>query len=193
MSNSTFLASIKAQIRLRHYSYQTEKSYLYWNRCFVRYFNFTAAREMTPLHIEQFLSHLANEKHVSSSTQQQALCALVFAFKHVLVINTEKLHFPYAKAPTRIPQVLSDAEAKKIIHLLLGKYQLVASLLYGSGLRLNEALSIRIKDIDFDKKTLFIYGYSKVNRRIKAICETTVHHMDVMFEPSGKSLRRVDE
>jgi integrase len=109
------------------------------------------------------------------------------------VINTENLHFPYAKAPTRIPQVLSDAEAKKIIHLLLGKYQLVASLLYGSGLRLNEALSIRIKDIDFDKKTLFIYGYSKVNRRIKAICETTVHHMDVMFEPSGKSLRRVDE
>ncbi|WP_434927068.1 integron integrase [Shewanella sp. HL-SH2] len=165
MAGTGYLEAIRQQIRVRHYSYQTEKSYLYWNRYFIRYFKFTAAKHILPTHIEQFLCFLANERRVSSSTQQQALCALVFAFKHVLAINTDNLQFPYAKAPTRIPQVLNDAEAKQVINHLQGKYQLIGSLLYGAGLRLSEALSVRVKDIDFENRTLFIFrGKGKKDR-----------------------------
>jgi hypothetical protein len=81
MAGSGYIESIRQQIRVRHYNYQTEKSYLYWNRYFIRHFNFTAAKQILPNHIEQFLMFLANQRQVSSSTQQQALCALVFAFK----------------------------------------------------------------------------------------------------------------
>jgi integron integrase len=165
MAETRYLETIRKQIRVRHYSYQTEKSYLYWNRYFIRHFKFSAAKQMSPTHIEQFLSFLANDKQVSSSTQQQALCALVFAFKHVLAINTDNLQFPYAKAPTRIPQVLTDAEAKLVIDHLQGKYQLIGSLLYGAGLRLSEALSVRLKDIDFENRTLFVFrGKGKKDR-----------------------------
>jgi len=165
MKNTGYLGSIKEQIRVRHYSYQTEKSYLYWNRYFIRHFKFSSAKQITPLHIEQFLTFLANSKQVSSSTQQQALCALVFAFKHVLAINTDDLKFPYAKPPSRIPQVLEDSEAKLIIERLTGKYKLLGILLYGAGLRLTEALTLRIKDIDTQNQTLFIYrGKGKKDR-----------------------------
>ncbi|WP_153915711.1 phage integrase N-terminal SAM-like domain-containing protein [Shewanella sp. TC10] len=165
MKNTGYLGSIKEQLRVRHYSYQTEKSYLYWNRYFIKHFQFSSAKQIAPSHIEQFLTFLANKKQVSSSTQQQALCALVFAFKHVLAINTDDLQFPYAKPPSRIPQVLDDSEAKLIIERLTGKYKLLGILLYGAGLRLTEALTLRIKDIDTQNQTLFIYrGKGKKDR-----------------------------
>ncbi|MCL1156918.1 integron integrase [Shewanella inventionis] len=165
MAGTGYLEAIRQQIRVRHYSYQTEKSYLYWNRYFIRHFRFSTAKQISPSHIEQFLSFLANNKHVSSSTQQQALCALVFAFKHVLAIDTDNLQFPYAKPPSRIPQVLNDVEAKQVIDNLHGKYQLIGCLLYGAGLRLTEALSIRLKDIDFENRTLFVFrGKGKKDR-----------------------------
>ncbi|WP_263053349.1 site-specific integrase [Shewanella pealeana] len=97
---------MREQIRVRHYSLQTEKSYLYWARYLIRYSQVQRARELMPSHIELFLCYLSNQRGVSASTQKQALCALVFAFKHVLGINTDGLNFPYAKAPSRIPQVL---------------------------------------------------------------------------------------
>lgn len=103
------------------------------------------------------MCYLSNQRGVSASTQKQALCALVFAFKHVLGINTDGLNFPYAKAPSRIPQVLNDEQAKRIINLMIGDYKMVASILYGSGLRLNEALRLRVKDIDFTHRTIFVF------------------------------------
>ncbi|WP_144208184.1 integron integrase [Shewanella donghaensis] len=182
MADTKYLAAIRLQIRVRHYSYQTEKSYLYWNRYFIKHFKFTSAKYIEPTHIEQFLSFLANNKRVSSSTQQQALCALVFAFKHVLAINTDNLQFPYAKAPTRIPQVLNDDEAKQVISHMSGKYQLVASLLYGAGLRLSEALNVRLKDIDFEQRTLFIFRGKGKKDRVCILPKITVEPITLQIQ-----------
>lgn len=85
------------------------------------------------------------------------MCAIVFAFKHVLRVDPDVLTFPYAKAPTRVPQVLDDQQAKRIINQMSGEYKIIASILYGSGLRLNEALRLRVKDIDFVHRTIFVF------------------------------------
>ncbi|WP_163931939.1 integron integrase [Paraferrimonas sp. SM1919] len=157
MANLGFIAAVREQIRVRHYSLQTEKSYLYWLRYFIRYCGVRSAGELTPTHVERFLYYLSSQRKVSASTQKQALCALVFAYKHVLKTETENLQFPYAKGPTRVPQVLSAEEAKRVIQLLRGEHQLIASILYGSGLRLNEALRLRVKDIDIHSGTIFVF------------------------------------
>lgn len=100
---------------------------------------------------------LAEQCGVSASTQKQALCAIVFACRYVLKMDTAGLNFPYAKAPKRIPQVLSIGEAKCVIGHLAGNHYLIAALLFGSGLRLKEVLRLRIKDIDLSSKTVFVH------------------------------------
>jgi integron integrase len=157
MGQLTFLEAIRTEIRVRHYSYQTEKSYLYWNRYFIRHCNIRHGADITPALIEQFLCFLAVECEVSASTQKQALCAIVFACRHVLKIEPNELQFPYAKAPKRIPQVLSNEEAKLIISNLSGYHYLIGAILFGSGLRLKEALKLRVKDIDLTTKSIFVY------------------------------------
>ncbi len=157
MKKLSFLEAIREQIRVRHYSLQTEKSYLYWARYLVRYSHVRNAQELSPKHIESFLCYLSTHCKVSASTQKQALCALVFCYKHVLAIDTSSLNFPYAKGPSRIPQVLDDQQAKRIINLMNGEYKIIASILYGSGLRLTESLRLRIKDIDFVNRTIFVF------------------------------------
>lgn len=157
MSEPGFIEAIRNAIRVRHYSYQTEKSYLYWNRYIIKFHQLTHARELNVTHIERFLTYIAVNRQVSSSTQQQALCAIVFAFKHVLNIDTQALNFAYAKQPVRVPQVLTEDEAMTIIAALPAKYRLIASVLFGGGLRLNEALKLRVKDVDFTNSSLFVF------------------------------------
>lgn len=156
MEKLTYLEAIRTEIRVRHYSYQTEKSYLYWNRYFIRHCNIRHGADITPALIEHFLCFLAVQCKVSASTQKQALCAIVFACRYVLKIEPNKLQFPYAKAPKRIPQVLSNQEAKLIINHLSGYHYLIGAILFGSGLRLKEALNLRIKDIDLSIKSIFV-------------------------------------
>jgi integron integrase len=112
---------------------------------------------MGNLEVEHFLSYLANTRKVSASTQTQALCALVFMYKHVLNMEIRDLKFGYAKKAKRLPQVISHDEALHIISILDSKYKLIAYLLYGAGLRINEAMSLRIKDIDFANQTIFVF------------------------------------
>ncbi len=157
MGQATYIEAIRAEIRVRHYSYQTEKSYLYWNRYFIRHCNIRHGDDITPALIEHFLCFLAVQCKVSASTQKQALCAIIFACRHVLKIETKELQFPYAKTPQRIPQVLSSDEAKLIISFLSNYHHLIGSILFGAGLRLKEALRLRIKDIDLSTKSIFVY------------------------------------
>jgi integron integrase len=112
---------------------------------------------MSEEEVESFLSYLANEKKVSASTQNQALCALVFLYRNVMQSELVNLKYGYSKAPKRLPVVLNSSEISKIIDELHGVHKLIAGILYGSGLRINEALTLRIKDIDFTNHTIFVF------------------------------------
>lgn len=154
------LARLVRKIRQKGYSLATEKSYRGWVKRFIRYHNYRSLRALLrspEKDISQFLSYLANAQNVSAATQNQALNALVFLFKELLEIDLgEFSSFARAKRPKLIPIVLSENEIKKIISNLKGAYKIIVVLLYGSGLRLRECLSLRIKDIDFDRNQIFI-------------------------------------
>lgn len=113
--------------------------------------------QMGGAEIDRFLTHLAVNRGVSASTQNLALCAIIFMYKHVIKREIKDLSFSYAKNPQNIPSVLTPFEVASIISELKGPYKLIASVLYGSGLRLNESLRLRIKDRDFYNKTIFVF------------------------------------
>ena len=154
---SPFLQSLRDVIRTKRYSLQTEKSYLYWVKFFIMFNDKRHPKEMGAAEINHFLTHLAVNRGVSAATQNQALCALVFMYKHMLEQQFDGLIFSYAKRPKNIPTVLSANEVTAIISHLKMPYRLIASILYGSGLRLNEVLRLRVKDIDFSNQTIFIF------------------------------------
>jgi integron integrase len=149
------LDRLRAAIRIRHYSPRTEETYVHWTRSFVRFHGLRHPRELGAAEIEAFLSHLATERNVAASTQNQALNALVFLYRHVLGHEMPVLE-GLVRARTRrpLPVVLSRAEVAAVLTRLQGQVSLVASLLYGSGLRLGEALELRVKDLDFDGRAI---------------------------------------
>jgi integron integrase len=154
---SPFIESIRAELRVRRYSLQTEKSYLFWIRNFIYFNDKRHPNDMGNAEIEQFLSYLANQRKVSSSTQNQALCALIFVYKHILKREIVGLAYSFTKQPRRMPCVLSEQEVRQVLLHLKAKYWLITALLYGCGLRINEALKLRVKDINFDNHTVFIF------------------------------------
>lgn len=138
------------EIRRRNYSRRTEEAYVGWVRRFVRYHDMRHPREMGREEIVRFLSYLATERQVSASAQNQAASAIFFLYRFVLRIEVEKPEgFARAKRPRRLPTVLTPAEASQVIRRLEGDPHTVVLLLYGSGLRLLEALRLRVKDLDF--------------------------------------------
>lgn len=154
MSTSPFLESIRHVLRTKHYSIQTEKAYLTWIKRFILYHNKRHPLEMGEKEVSQFLSYLAVERRVTASTQNLALCSIVFMYKHILSRELVLLDDTVrAKAPKRVPVVLSNNEALKIIELLKPPYQLMFSILYGCGLRKAELLRIRFKINVFDSKS----------------------------------------
>lgn len=133
-----------------NYSYRTEQAYRRW---IIRYVHFSGMRHPKSLgadHVKAFLEYLATDLNVAASTQNQALNALVFLYKHVLEIELDSFaDFRRAKKPKKLPVILSRGEVRTIIDNMYGTPRLVAGLLYGSGLRLTEALRLRVKDMDF--------------------------------------------
>jgi len=142
---------LKKEIRFRHYSIRTEKSYLSWVR---KYLDFHFPKDINELEepeIRQFLNHLASDRNVAASTQNQALCAIVFLYKHILGVELGEFgKIKWAKRPSRLPVVFTRNEVKRVLDRLDGDYKLIVALLYGSGLRQIECLRLRIKDIDFE-------------------------------------------
>ena len=145
-----FLDEVRRALRLRHYSIRTEKTYLDWIRRFILFHGKRHPTEMAEPEVSAFLTHLAADRNVAASTQNQALNALLFLYQQFL---QRKLGFldnvERAKRPAKLPVVLTKAEAQAVIGQLSGSYRLMANLLYGSGLRLMECLRLRVKDIDF--------------------------------------------
>jgi integron integrase len=149
-TNVKLLDQVRNALRTRHYSHSTEKVYVRWIYEYIVFHNRQHPAELDERHINQFLSHLAVHKNVAASTQNQALCSLVFLYKHVLCQEIGKLDLVWAKRPKRLPNVLSKHQVKMVMAKLTGRDWLMGMMLYGSGLRLNECLNLRVGDIDFD-------------------------------------------
>ncbi|GAA0853811.1 integron integrase [Aliiglaciecola litoralis] len=154
---SEFIESVRIEIRTRQYSLQTEKSYLNWIRSFIRFNNFKHPLDLGNLDIERFLNHLAMNRQVSAATQNQALCALIFMYRHVIKRDIVGLSYSFTKKPRRMPTVLDADEVSTVVSKMSGKYKLITALLYGAGLRIHEALGLRIKDVDFSNQTIFVF------------------------------------
>jgi len=146
------LDRVRERCRVKHYSIRTEKQYIDWIRRFILFHGKRHPADMGAPEVEAFLTHLAVNRNVAPSTQNQALAALLFLYREVLDIDLPWLDgITRATKPTRLPVVLSAAEVQRLLAHLEGSHHLVASLLYGSGLRLMEALRLRVKDVDLDR------------------------------------------
>ena len=151
------LDQVRSVLRVKHYSYRTEQSYIHWIKRYIYFNNKIHPKELDGNNISKFITHLALKEKVSSSTQNQALCALVFLYKQVFGLDLGE--FPeihWAKKPKKIPVVFSKSEVLKVLENLSGNHWIMAMLLYGSGLRLNECLQLRVKDVDFDYKQITV-------------------------------------
>ncbi len=150
-------AVAREKIRTRHLAYRTEQAYLHWMRRYVKFHDRRHPRDMGPPEVEAFLTHLAVEARVAASTQNQALQALLFLYRHVLDIELPWLeNVTRASRPKRVPVVLSVAEVRAVLAQLDGTCGLMASLLYGSGLRLMEAHRLRIKDVVIERGEIIV-------------------------------------
>jgi site-specific recombinase XerD len=156
---ATLFTAVRQELRLRHYSPRTETAYLHWIRRYIRFFDRRHPRELPPESVRQFLAALTIERQVSAATQNQALAALRFLHRDVLGRPHGWLTgVPPAKQSVRLPTVLSRAEVGRVLARLDGRTRLVVLLLYGSGLRLLECFSLRVKDLSFDRRELLVRG-----------------------------------
>ncbi len=169
------LDQVRQQIRLRNYSIRTERVYAEWIKRFIRFHAYRHPAEMGAAEIEAYLSHLAVKRDVSASTQNQALAALLFLYKQVL-----KQELPWldnvvrAKRPQHMPVVLTRDEVQRVLARLSGVPWLVASLLYGAGLRLTEALRLRVKDVEFSRREILVRDGKGQKDRVTVLPGTVI-------------------
>jgi len=161
------LSALRDRIRTRRYSARTAEVYEAWVRRYIRFHGRRHPREMDIAELREFLTHLARDRKVSASTQNQALAAIRFLYEEVLSIPlaapTDHLQ---AKRPVRVPTVLSAVEVQRVIEKMAGAPQLIAKLLYGSGLRIMECCTLRVKDLDLERGELTVrHGKGGHDRR----------------------------
>ena len=144
-------------MRVKHYSLRTEKSYIDWIKRYIWHFDKRHPKDMGAAEVEAFLTHLAVARNVSASTQNQAKSALLYLYKEVLGVELPWLdNVTQAKVPQRLPVVLTQAEVQAVLSRMDGTMWLIASLLYGSGLGIMEALRLRVKDVDFAQREILV-------------------------------------
>ena len=167
------LEVVRLRIRARHYSLRTEKAYVFWIRRFVRFHGSRHPRELGAADVEAFLTHLAVDIKVSSSTQNQALAAILFLYRDVLEVTLPWLgSVVRAKPSQHMPVVLTRAEVERVLAHLTGIPWLVVSLLYGSGMRLQECLQLRIKDIDLSRSEILVRDGKGAKDRVTVMPST---------------------
>lgn len=154
---SPFLQSVRSAVRTLHYSIRTEEAYVQWIRRFIVFHGKRHPAELGEAEVRDFLSHLAVECEVAASTQNQALNAVLFLYRHVVERPLGELTgVVRAKRPQRLPVVLTVEEVGRILRQLHGVYWLIACLQYGSGLRLLESVRVRVKDLDFGHRAILV-------------------------------------
>ena len=151
------LEQLRESVRVRHYSLRTEDAYFDWARRFILFHGKRHPKDMGAPEVQAFLTHLAVERHVSPSTQNQAKAALLFLYRHVLNVDLPWLsEVIQAKRSPRLPVVLNPGEVRVLLDQMEGVMALVARLLYGTGMRLMEGLRLRVKDVDFERREIIV-------------------------------------
>ncbi len=187
------LDQVREALRVKHYAIRTEQAYVDWIRRFIRYHNQRHPRDLGGAEVAAFLTYLAVDQHVAASTQNQALVALLFLYREVL---RQELVYPIdtvrAKESQHLPAVLTKDEARRVIAHLTGLYQLLAKLLYGSGLRLLECLRLRVKacpersrrNLDFERRAIIVRDTKGNEDRVTML-------PDSLIEPLKEHLQHV--
>jgi integron integrase len=155
--SEALLSQAKRLMRLQHKSYRTELTYLGWIRRFLAQTHVTDRTDIKASHLRHYLSYLAVERRVSAATQQQAFNALLFLYRHILQVPIEGLAETIrARRTQRLPVVLTPREVEGLLDRLRAPYHLMAGIIYASGLRLNECMNLRVRDLDFERQTITV-------------------------------------
>lgn len=177
------LEQLRIHLRTRHYSLRTEQTYIDWARRFILFHNKRHPRDMGAAEVEAFLSYLAVERNVSASTQNQAKAALLYLYKQILGIDLPWLdEVVQAKTPKRLPVVLTTREVRDLLMQLNGPMWLIASLLYGTGMRLLEALRLRVKDVEFERREIIIREGKGNKDRITVLPENLIAALQAQLQ-----------
>lgn len=176
--SARLLDQVRERIRYLHYSLRTEEAYLHWIRGFIRFHGRRHPRDLGGAQVEEFLNELANARKVSASTHKQALCALLFLYRQVLGQDLPwmtQIQRPAVRR--RIPTVLMVDEVRRVLDHMAGEHALIARLLYGSGMRLMEAMRLRIKDVDFDRRVIVVRDGKGGKDRVVMLPSSLLHEL----------------
>lgn len=187
MESPRLLDQVRDAIRVRHYSLRTEASYIQWIKRFILFHNKRHPRDMGEQEITAFLTDLAVSKNVAASTQNQALAAILFLYKEVLHRELDWIdNIIRAKRSVHVPEVLSPEQVRRLLERLGGVHQLVARLLYGTGMRLMEGLRLRVQDVDFHYRQITVRDGKGSKDRVTML-------PDSLIQPLTAHLARVRE
>lgn len=185
---------VRAVIRVNHYSIRTEKTYWYWIRYFIRFHQMKHPRDMGPPEVNEFLTWLAVHRNVAAATQAQALNSLVFLYDKVLGMPLGEIgNVIRSKKPRKLPVVLTHDEAMRIINHLGQLNKLIASLMYGSGLRVTEACRLRIKDLDFQQQVITVRDGKGAKDRTTLLPATLIEPLQNHVENIRKAWQQHSE
>jgi integron integrase len=169
------LDRLRATIRMRHYSTRTEEVYYDWARRFILFHNKRHPKDMGAEEVRAFLNYLSMERNVAASTQNQAKAALLFLYREVLGIELPWLNEVIAaKSAKRLPVVLTSAEIRQLLNAMSGTMGLVANLLYGTGMRLQEGLQLKVKDIEFERREIVVRAGKGNKDRVTMLPESLI-------------------
>ena len=184
------LDQLRHALMARHYSPRTEQAYRHWVKRYVLFHNVRHPSEMAESEVNAFLTHLAVKEQVSASTQTQALSALLFLYRHVLARDLGNLGAVIrARKPTRLPVVMTRDEVKAVLAALSGDKWLMASLMYGAGLRLSECLGLRVQDLDRTRREILVRNGKGAKDRLTMLPES----LDTPLTKHLKDVRRLHE
>ena len=169
------LDQVREKLRVKHYAIRTEQSYVDWIKRYIYFHDKTHPKDLGAQDVEAFLTHLAVAGKVSASTQNQAKSAILFLYREVLEIQLPWLdNVTQAKAPKKLPVVLTVAEVQAVLSRLSGSHLLIASLLYGGGMRLMEAVRLRVKDVEFARHEIIVREGKGFKDRVTMLPESIV-------------------
>ena len=177
------LDQVRDAIRVRHYSIRTEKAYVDWCRRYILFHNKRHPAEMGESEVSAYLTHLAVNRKVAASTQNQALNALVFLYSKVLELPLDDIGTTVrAKRPETLPVVLSRSEIKNVLAQLNGLHWLAACLMYGSGLRLMETMRLRVKDVEFGQRAIIVRNGKGAKDRVVTLADQLLEPLTVHLQ-----------
>jgi integron integrase len=174
------LEQVRDALRTKHYSFRTEQTYMEWIKRYIMFHGKRHPKEMGAAEVQAYITYLATERQVAASTQNQALSAILFLYRYVLQMDLGlPANLVHAERPKRLPTVLNHPEAMLVIGKMSGVTQLMAKLLYGSGLRIMECLRLRLKDIDFDNHQLIIRDGKGEQDRVTLLPDSIVSELQM--------------